>query len=275
MIDPAGRILTTSASLGKSPLVEFVTFGGSSGLAWADGRDDNFDLALLRVLDPPQSYDFIELSSTGPPAIGEELLLMQYISGGRLFDKRAAFIVGARPDLNSGILYQQIFVPAVEGAQGGALVDTQAQLRGVRMSTSHLVLLGVALLETETYLITADALRNLVLPRLEAGTIVINPAPVGGPSVPPPLPAIFKGNMTVNGEPGPGVGRIYGRASRAGQADVWFTQELTKAGRYNLPADVPAGYSNAAIDFWFDGKQAGVTRIYSPGNTYDVDLDFS
>ena len=71
------RILTTSSSLGQSPLADFFTPSGSNGRAWVIGRDDDLDLALLEVISPGEVYSSFNLIETGDPELDKTFILLR------------------------------------------------------------------------------------------------------------------------------------------------------------------------------------------------------
>ena len=138
MIRSTGRILTTSGDLGASPLADF-TIGDVSGQAWVIGRDDDFDLAVLDVIDPQGPYPFVTLKSApGHPLVNETFTLLQFSNFGSALLSLPTSVLALRPDGN-GIQYIQLQTLPSEGSQGGALVDSQGVVRGLRMSRAQML----------------------------------------------------------------------------------------------------------------------------------------
>lgn len=276
MIAESGLILSTSRNLGGSPIVEFFTRSGSNGRAWVVGRNDDIGLALFEVIDPAQSFDFVEVAPRPVPQVGEELALLQYPSAGTTLDRRAARVVGVRQDFNTGIFYAQLQDLSVAGAEGGALVDAAGALRGIRMGEQQMVDLGLGRLG-EVYAMDVGALSTLVLPQLQTGVSIIKFSSLGGssPGAPPPIPAIFVGDIAIAGVPAEAGVRLYARAFKSSQPDIWFSTEIADTGRYVLTMSIfVSGYSNANIEFWLDAKQAPQTSLYTPGARTATDLAF-
>lgn len=275
MIDGSGQIITTSSDLGQAPVVDFVTTRGATGQAWVIGRDDNLDVALLEVISPGQVYDSVEVSTAGAPQINEAGVFLQYIGTSANVDRRSTRAIGVQQDLNSGIQYVQLQGLTATGVHGGALIDNQGRLRGLRMREGHMIDIGIGR-AGQVYALGADALANLVLPQLRAGATVINtPGPGTSAGAPPSIPAIFKGGVTAGGISATSGSRIYAKVIKPGASDLWFSTVVSDLGKYLLPMGVNrAGYTNAVVQFWMNAGAAPQTSTYVPARTNDIDLVF-
>jgi len=240
------------------------------------GRDDTLDLAIVDVIAPGGMFDILEISEAGIPQVDSDAVLLQFIGTGTALDKKTSRVIGIRQDLNTGIRYLQLQGLASVGAQGGAMVDNQGKLTGLRMAESQMVALGVGR-PGETYAIDANALINSALPRLEMGVSIINvQSPFENqPGAPPPIPAIFTGSVTQAGVDVPIGERMYASVVKPGQPNLWYSAEIAKTGRYVLSISVfKNGYSNTTVEFWKDASRASQTSIYVSGTTKSTNLQF-
>ena len=167
MIDSAGEIITTSSDLGQAPVADFTTQGGATGQAWVIGRDDDFGMALLKVVNASQTFDTISTADSTVPQVGKQLASMYFGLAGTL-SKQNTSVVGSRQDLNTGIQFLQMRGLYIAGSQGGALVDEYGLLRGLRMEEQFMIDLGLGR-TGEIYALTMDGLLNRVLPAAGVG----------------------------------------------------------------------------------------------------------
>ena len=276
MISGSGLIITTSSNLGSAPVADFFTDSGASGQAWAVGRDDELDFALLEVIDPSAEYDFRELVSRLAPAVGAELALLQFPGAGSVIDKRPTRVVGTRQDFNTGLTYLQLQAVEVGGAEGAALIDQAGTLQGIRMNSLEISRLGFAR-PGEVYAITAESLAAIIVPRLQAGVMIVSKPGEGdgGPGPRPGFPAVFKGEIKIGGEPAAIGSILYVRVSRTGRTDVWASRVLTVEGRYLIPVSVTGtGYSGADVDFFLRSKQSDQRGRFESGASSELNLTF-
>ena len=263
--------------MGSAPIADYFTDSGVSGQAWALGRDDTLDFVLLEVIDPPGTFDFLEVGAQIPPVVNAELALLQFPGTGSVIDKKTALVAGSRQDFNTGLNYIQLQAVPAAGAEGGALVDRNGTLHGIRMDGAHTVELGFAR-PGEVYAITSESLRGVVLPRLETGLTIINKPDSGeGDSLTarPGFPAVFKGDITFRGEPAQIGGILYARVTKAGRSDVWVARELVVEGRYLIPVSVPAtGYASADVAFFFMAKKADQGARFDSEESTTLNLTF-
>ena len=263
MIRSTGRILTTSGDLGASPLADF-TIGDVSGQAWVIGRNDDFDLAVLDVIDPQGPYPFVTLKSApGHPLVNETFTLLQFSNFGSNLITAATSVLSLRPDRN-GIQYIQLQTLQSEGSQGGALVDGQGVVRGLRMSRAQMLeLFDNAFGE---WAMESQALANQLVPRLEAGISVIDtPAPTcGGEGPPPPRPGVFRGRHHQRRRHAPcGQPRCTHAYAAAARKSGTRARLATRAA--TMFPSAPAHrqlQSNATVEFWYDRMVAPQTAAF-------------
>ena len=276
MIRSTGRILTTSGDLGASPLADF-TIGDVSGQAWVIGRDDDLDLAVLDVIDPQGPYPFVTLKSApGHPLVNETFTLLQFSNFGSNLITFTTSVLSLRPDRN-GIQYIQLQTLQQEGSQGGALVDSQGVVRGLRMSRAQILDLFDSTFGE--WAMESQALANQLVPRLEAGISVVNKPPptcdAQGP--PPPRPAIIRGDITSGGVSLPVGSEVYARV-RGGGAEEWFAlpDPLKTEGRYffSIGTCTRELQSNATVEFWYGRSVAPQTTPFVLETTVSLDLAF-
>ena len=281
MVESSGLILTTARNLGLSPVADYETGIGITGEAWVVGRDDRQDVALLRVISPRRGgFSSTRLSTAGAPQVDDEYAVLSYLpSPSTELDRRPARVVGVRQDFNTGIRYFQIQAVSHLGAEGGAVVDNSAELRGLRMTEEQMIDLGIGR-PGEAYAIAADSLATLILPRLKQGLLVVLPRVTDAgdaPPVPPGLPSTFTGTVTVGGVPAPEGLQVYARVIREGKPDLWFSQPLLPGSQYVMPISVTVqGYEGATVEFWLDAQRAAQTAKYQAGREpTTLNLSFS
>ena len=281
MIASSGLILTTSRNLDSAPVADFLTAEGAVGQAWVIGRDDTIDVALLEVIDPDREYATIEVASVSPPQLDEGLAALFFLATtGTTPNIRNARVIGAVQDLSTGTRYVQIQAIPETGAEGGALIDTEGRLRGLRMTEAQMLKLGLGR-AGEVWAMASDVLGGVIVPRLQAGVLEILPPDAsatvgedpGGP--PPPVPAIYHGSVTIGGEVPSQSSRLYARVIKSSLPDLWFSQPLDTTGEYIVPVGVTVtGYDNATIEFWTDAKRATQVAVYTPSLAVTLDLTF-
>ncbi|MDA0797791.1 MAG: serine protease [Chloroflexi bacterium] len=277
MIDPSGRIVTTSTNLGTAPLVSFRTFDGATGQAWVVGRDDNLDLAVLEVLNPGQQFASVEVSSEDPPNRNENLVLMHFKAGGVVTQQFNSAVVGSRQDAITGISYLQLQGFSVGDEDGGAVFDALGRLRGLRMDSDRMISIGIGRIG-EVWAMDSFALASSMIPRLQAGVSIIYAT--AGQCVdlgaPPPIPAIYKGDLSIGGAPAAIGLRMYARTTKTSTGEeLWFSQPITNVGRYFLTISIcDPIFANGVVDFWLNSKPSPTTSLYTPSSTLINNLFF-
>ena len=273
MINSAGKIITTASNLGQAPVATF-TQGSTTGQAWVIGRDDDYDMALLGVVNASGTYDTISTQDTTVPPVGKQLGSMYFGLAGTL-TKQGTSVDGNRQDFNTGLQFLQMRGRNIAGSEGGAFVDEYGRLRGIRMEEQYMIGLDIGR-TGEIYALTTGGLIDRVLPRLESGVIVISGSaaqcPVG---TFPPIPATFNGSITVGGQSAPVGSRIYAKVSKTNLTDQWFSTEITTAGRYLVTIGVcQSSYVNATVEFWLDGTASPNTGTYAAARVTPLNLTF-
>jgi hypothetical protein len=277
MIDASGLILTTSTDLGASPLANFSTVDGASGKAWVVGRDDDFGLVLLEVVSAGQQFSSIEIHTGDFPTRSEEIALVHF-SGNRIEpDARNTFVVGSRQDSSTGLGYVQYQGISIDGEQGGAVVDANGRLRGIRMSTDQMVTIGVGR-TGEVWAMDSSSLAAAMMPRLKAGISIVNAFDGGCDNLgaPPPIPAIYSGTATLAGQPVTVGARLYARVTKTSTGeDLWFSGLVVEAGRWVLTISIcDSMFSNSPVEFWLAARMSTVGSSYVSGSTVRPVLAF-
>lgn len=277
MIDPSGRIVTTSINLGTAPLVSFRTLDGATGQAWVVGRDDNLDLAVLEVLNPGQQFASVEVSNEEPPNRNENLVLMHFRTNGVVTEKFNSAVVGSRQDAITGISYLQLQGFSVGDEDGGAVFDALGRLRGLRMDSDRMISIGIGRIG-EVWAMDSFALASSMIPRLQAGISIINSTAgqCTDLGAPPPIPAIYKGDVSIGGTPAAIGLRMYARTTKTSTGEeLWFSQPIANVGRYFLTISIcDATFANGVVDFWLNSVPSPTTSVYTPSGTLVNNLDF-
>ena len=102
---------------------------------------------------------------------------------------------------------------------------------------------------------------SILLPELQAG--LFNRAPdedTGGSlSEIPPIPATFRGGITVDGGLAKAGSIIYAKISKAGLPDHWSDFVLPSGSEYVIAiAPMTSKYQDGTIEFWYENKKATV-----------------
>ncbi|MEE8519046.1 MAG: serine protease [Dehalococcoidia bacterium] len=275
MIGEQGRILTTSSDLRSAPIAEVTIADGTTSLAWVIGRDDALDFAMLEIIDPVGTYDSIGISEAGIPLVDSDALLLQYLGTAPLLDKKSTRVIGIRQDLFTGLRYIQLQGLPTPGTQGGAMIDNQGRLQGIRMTEEQMIALGVGR-SGETYAIDSAALVNVVIPRLESGVSILIVEPEGQSEfVFPPIAATFNGDVVEGGVEVAVGQRMFANVIKAGVPDLWFSEPITKVGRYFLSFSISkTGYTNADVEFWLNATKAPQSTKYVDAVTQTTALSF-
>jgi hypothetical protein len=277
MIDSSGLILTTSSDLGASPLANFRTVDGANGKAWVIGRDDTFGLALLEVISPGQQYSAIEVHLGDFPTRNEEIALLHF--SGSQVDPSASDtrVTGSRQDSSTGVSYVQYQGISISGEQGGAVVDADGLLRGLRMTSSQMIAIGVGRVG-EIWAMDASSLGGALIPRLKGRISVVSSTDgqCDGLGAPPPIPAIYSGTATLGGVPIAVNERLYAEVTKTATGEhLWFSDMVVATGRYILTIGIcDPSFSNSPVEFWLNARTSTQRSSYVPGNSSTPALAF-
>ena len=279
MIESSGLILTTSINLSSAPVADFLTAEGAVGQAWVTGRDDRADVAILQVIAPDRKYATIEVASVAPPQLDEDLAALFFLKAtGATPNIRNARVIGAVQDLSTGARYVQIQAIPETGAEGGALIDTDGRLRGLRMTEAQMLKLGFGR-AGEVWAMSSDVLGNAIVPRLQTGVLeILAPSSTDAsgedPGAPPGF-VVYSGTVTIGGEPPSAESRIYARIVKVGLPDLWFSQPLDTSGEYVMGIGFENTHEDATVEFWIDMKRATQISAYTAFSINSVNLTFA
>ena len=260
-------------------MADFLTAEGAVGQAWVIGRDDRMDVALLQVIDPHPEYATIEVASLPPPRLDEDFAALFFLAEtGTKPNIRNARVIGAVQDLSTGTRYFQIQAISETGAEGGALIDTDGRLRGLRMTEAQMLKLGFGR-AGETWAMSSDVLINVIVPDLQTGVVEILPlsssATSGEDPGAPPGFVIYSGTVTIGGEVPSQQSRIYARVIKSGLPDLWFSQPLDTSGEYVMVINYRKTHAKATVEFWAGMKRATQVTSYLPFDHIEVSLTFA
>ena len=265
-------IVTTTSNLGSSPTVQYITSEGVRGNAWVAGRDDDRNVAVFQAVNPTQPLVFVDTTGDiSVPFTGKELAILQYIRGA--YRTANTVVVGSRQSLETELFYFQLQGLHQEGSEGGAIVDEYGRLRGMRMEADHtLAILGG--FPGESYALAAlDLVRQASLLQGLPLSIDHNQCALGSSF--PPIPSIFNGNVTIDGQRPPVGSTLYAKVTRRGLADLWFSAPISSTGRYQMTLGVcQSSYNNQPVEFWLDGMPATQTGTVRTGQTIAHNVEF-
>ena len=273
-----GDIIASSQDLGNAPLADFRFADGTSGQAWAHGRNDDLGLALLRPVGAARTYPFLPFAS-GQPAVNAPMGLIQFSgvadAAPTVFNTR---VTAVRPGFN-GRTYLQIQAADNVTTNGAVVVNAAGQIQGIRMPSLFLLNAGVGGPGQVFACTAADIGANI--PLLQSGIFWFSqsPDPCDVGTI-PPIPIIYQGSLSVNGQVAPAGTRVYARVRATGRPDVWKSVWTNAEGQYTFPIAVcVSGYNGATIEFWSNAKKASATSVYNwtggyAGAVVKLDLAF-
>ena len=269
---PASHILTTSLPLGTGPLVTIETRSGQSFNGWIVGRDDTQNLALVRAIGA-DSLPGIVIGDSSRLKAGDEVLSLGY----RLGDLSAvgADIIAQRQDFISGMRFLQLDLQPQTGTNGGPVVNRNGELVAMNVAPAFVQSLGLTV-SPGGYALVSDFIQ-LALDRLETGEIRLSPrpTPTPNPNLVPPLPATYRGTVTLDGA-APAEGTwLYARLGHPSLGDTWFRTKTTENGTYVLTVGpLTPLYVNSPIEFYVEGIQSSQTLKFTQGDLLVLDLSF-
>lgn len=276
--DPASHVLTASKNLGAGPLVTIQTGAGQTYNGWIVGRDDNKNLALIKVVGA--TLPGIGWGDTFALETGSEMLSLGYplSSEGKLLAANAK-LAAAQQDLKTGLRFLPLDVPHRTGNTGGPAVNRQGQAMGISMEPLFVQGLGIPVSASVVYLLSSDSILEL-LPLLKQGVVeMARPTPTPNPAFGPPSYTTFQGTVKVGGNVPPAGTVLYARMVSTGYGDVWVStksEEVVKtAGAYYLTVNAIASlYGGVPIEFYISGVKANETSSFQQGEAVNLNLTF-
>ena len=261
VIDPLSLVLTASLPLSDAPLATIVTKDGQTFTAWVVGRDDVQNLALLRIIDA--SLPGIPLGDSSTLGPGDKVLSLGYpvASQGQLSAIESG-ILDARKNQSSGLRFLELDTGNQAGTVGGPMVNNQGELVAIAVGASFVQDQGF-IVSSNNFAMAAEFIQT-ALPRLQDGTIQLEPRPVStpGPSAPPPLPAIYSGAVTYQGTAPAEDTRLYARVVHPTIGDLWLRTEVKLNGTYTLVLGVVNTlYVNTVVEFYLEGVKADIQGL--------------
>ena len=270
--DPASHIITASLPLGAGPLVTIETRSGQSFNGWIVGRDDTQNLALVRVIGA-DSLPGIAIGDSSALKDGDEVLSLGY----RLGELSAvgAPIIAQRQDFISGMRFLQLDLQPQTGTNGGPVVNRNGELVAMNVAPAFVQNLGLTV-SPGGYALVSDFLQ-LALDRLKTGEIQLSPRPTPTPNplLVPPLPATFRGIVTVDGTAPQEGTWLYARLGHPSLGDTWFRTKTAENGAYVLTVGpLTPLYKDSPIEFYIEGVQSSQTLKFNQGDFLIVNLTF-
>jgi len=270
--EPASHVLTASLPLGVAPLVIIEAENGQQFDGWIVGRDDSQNLALVKIIDV--SLPGVEMGDSRWLEVGDEVLSLGYPTqrGGQML-AAGVVIVGVREDFISGMRFLQLGLEPLAGTSGGPVINRDGELVAMNVDPTFVQDLGI-LVYSGGFALVSDFIEPALV-QLKEGVMDLSPRPTPTPrkDLPPPLPLIFRGTVTVEGTPAPAGTRLYARLVNATLGDLWTSVRTQENGAYVLTvATVNPLYVGSTIEFYVEGVKSSQTRRFTQpvGQVWDV-----
>lgn len=262
---PASHVLTVSQSLGMGPKVVIETEGGQQFDGWIVGRDDDKNLALIRI--EGASLPGIQVGSSQAVVVGEETLLLGYPvqRPGSIFADQGS-VLALRRDFITGLNFLQLSHLPMLGTEGAPIINRRGELIGLNVNLAFVEDLGIAT-GSSSFALLSDFI-TLQMNSLTAGVLNVDPRPVPTPSSSqPPLQSLtFSGTVTVGGNPAPQGARLHAVIVHPFLVDIWSSALIKANGEYEIfVGALNQSYSKAPIEFYMDGKKSTATATYLLG----------
>lgn len=179
IIGSDGFVLTNAHVVQNSATAQITLSSGSVYLASVVGRDENIDLAILKI--NAQNLLKIEFGDSNTIKQGDEVFTLGYPFGikGDVSFKEGTISRKIVDGVNS---YLETSAEIHPGNSGGPLVDASGNVVGVNSASFGQSIKGIAVGETIKFAIPINVAKNLI-PELKAGRQVIVPkteTPVAG-----------------------------------------------------------------------------------------------
>ena len=263
---PASHVLTVSQSLGMGPKVVIETEGGQRFDGWIVGRDDDVNLALIRI--EGASLPGIEVGSSQSVVVGEETLLLGYPvqRPGSIFAAQGS-VVALRRDFITGLDFLQLNHLPMLGTEGAPVINRQGELIGLNVNLAFVEELGIAT-GSSSFALVSDFI-TLQMNSLTAGVHnlsidpTLRPVPTPSSSQPPLQSLTFSGAVTVGGNPAPLGARLYATIVHPSLVDIWSSVLIKANGEYEIfVGALNQSYNKAPIEFYMDGVKSAATATY-------------
>ena len=262
---PAGHVLAASRLLGVGPIVEIEAENGQRIDGWVVGRDDFKNLALIRTSNT--NLPGLELGSSGPLRVGEAVISFGYPnrSSQQVFPAQAE-ISDIKDDFTLGLRFFELNLQPQRGMEGGPVLNRDGQIVGINVDSAFVQNLGL-IVNPAGYALASDNVMQQ-LGSLQTGSISIDytarPTPPPSPNAPPPPPLIFRGTVSLRGQPAQEGTLVYARVINSSLGDLWIAAQVEDAGKYILTVGaVNSLYLNSRIEFYMEGLRSDTTATYN------------
>ncbi len=283
------HILTTAAGFTSNPFVELYFPGWSQGNSvrgWIIGRDENIDLAIIKIIDsnslPTNILDSIYNNSkpTIPSAnlidtkvndIHQGIGFCLYCEGnnpGWTMMDSEILVNRFQRDSITGIRYAELILmddETIEGIEEGlGIFDSNYSLVGITISKDTLKSKGINVSSEDdiVYMLGTSTIGKHV-PDLYKGKINTDfkiPANLNSAAV-PPLPSFVQGTIKKNGTFVELGKKYYVRvvAPTDNLSDIWLYFDVGLNGLYTVTLGLnDSQYIGATVEFYFEGQKTAI-----------------
>lgn len=171
VISSDGFILTNAHVVQDSTTAKITLSSGSTYTASIVGRDENVDLAVLKV--NAQNLTKVEFGDSGTTDQGDDVFTLGYPFGikGDVSFKEGTI---SRKIINGANTYLETSAEIHPGNSGGPLVNAEGNVVGVNSASFGQSIKGISVGETIKFAIPINVAKNLI-PELKAGRQVVVP----------------------------------------------------------------------------------------------------
>ena len=171
VISSDGFVLTNAHVVQNSTTAKITLSGGNTYSASIVGRDENIDLAVLKI--NAQNLAKVEFGDSGTTNQGDEVFTLGYPFGikGDVSFKEGTI---SRKIINGAHTYLETSAEIHPGNSGGPLVNAEGNVIGVNSASFGQSIKGVSVGETIKFAIPINVAKNLI-PDLKAGRQVVAP----------------------------------------------------------------------------------------------------
>ena len=281
------HILTTAKGFSSNPFVDLYFSGWqgeNSSKGWIVGRDEEIDLAIIKIIDsnllPTNILDSIYETSTPIipsknftdsavndiyEGIGYCLYCEGNNSGWTMMDSEL-FVNRYRRDVTSGIRYAELFLTdneTIEGIEDGlGIFDSNYSLVGLTISKETLKSKDIKDISSEddiVYMLETSTIgKNLTdLYNGKINTDFKIPPNLNSAAV-PPLPSFIQGTIKQNNSFVELGKKYYIRvvAAKDNLSDVWLDFDVGLNGAFTVTLGLnDSQYIGSTVEFYFEGKK--------------------
>ena len=301
------HILTTANGLTSNPFVDIYITGWTkqnSFRGWIIGRDEDSDLALIKIIDinglPPNIINSIYLDGIKPivstknvnessvkdiyEGIGFCLYCEDNNSGWSLIDTEL-LVSRYKRDTTSGVRYVELsmeddqYMEDLE--EGLGVFDKNYSLIGLTVTKNSLEAKGISISNSDeiVYMMESSTI-NEHIADLYTGRINTDfklPPNLNSAAV-PPLPSFLQGTIRQNNLFVDLGGNYYIRvvSPNPSLSDIWLNFVVGLNGAYTVTLGLnDSKYIGATVEFYLDGKKSSaVSKFKSDMSITKINLDF-